>query len=210
MARYTQPSCKRCRRYGEKLFLKGDKCNSKKCPFEQKPKIPGMHGQSGRRPPKITDYGMHLHEKQKAKFYYGVMETQFKGYYNESARQRKIPTGDRLVQLLELRLDNVVYRLGLATSRAHARQIVLHRKVKVNGKYCNIPSYSVKPGEKITFVSTLKDNVFVKEALSKTNTVGEWLQFNADKIEAEILSLPDKAQIQVPFNEQFVVEFYSK
>ncbi|MDD4029074.1 MAG: 30S ribosomal protein S4 [Caldisericia bacterium] len=209
MARFIQPSCKRCRRYGEKLFLKGDKCNTKKCPFEIRPRVPGMHGQSGRRK-KITDYGIHLHEKQKAKFYYGVMESQFKGYYNEAARQRLIPTGDRLIQLLESRLDNVVFRLGLATSRAHARQIILHRKVKVNNHFCNIPSYSVRPGEKISFVSSVKDNVFVKEALSRNASVSEWITFNAENMEAEVLSLPQKEQVQVPFNEQFIVEFYSK
>ena len=209
MARYTQASCKRCRRYGEKLFLKGDKCNTKKCPFETRPTVPGMHGQTGRRR-KITDYGIHLHEKQKAKFYYGVMEAQFKGYYNEAARQRKIPTGDRLIQLLESRLDNVVYRLGIATSRAHARQIILHRKVKINGRFCNIPSYRIKPGEKITFVPSVNDNVYVKEAMSRNTSVGEWLQFNAEAMEAEILALPTKELVQVPFNEQFIVEFYSK
>ncbi len=209
MARYLESSCRRCRRYGTKLFLKGDRCSSEKCAFERRKYVPGQHGNSGRRA-KVTDFGIHLVEKQKAKFYYGLMERQFERYYSEASSQRKIPTGDRLVQLLELRLDNVIYRLGIAPSRAMARQMVLHRKVFVNEKYVNIPSYRVKVGDRITFKSDAKENVYVKHSLERNLAVPEWLNFDSSNFHAEVVNLPDKGTANAPFNDQLVIEFYSK
>ncbi len=209
MARYLESSCRRCRRYGTKLFLKGDRCNSEKCAFERRKYPPGQHGNTGRRP-KVTDFGIHLVEKQKAKFYYGLMERQFERYYYEASSQRKIPTGDRLVQLLELRLDNVVYRLGIVPSRAMARQMVLHRKVFVNDKYVNIPSFRVKPGDIVTFKQDFKDNIYVKHSMERNISVPEWLSFDPSALRAEIINLPDKEKANAPFNDQLIVEFYSK
>ncbi len=209
MARYTESSCRRCRRYGAKLFLKGDRCSSEKCAFDRRKYVPGQHGNTGRRV-KVTDFGIHLVEKQKAKFYYGLMERQFARYYNEASKQRKIPTGDRLIQLLELRLDNVLYRLGIAPSRPMARQMVLHRKVFVNNHYVNIPSFRVKVGDIITFKSEVKDNVYVKHSLERNLAIPEWLSFDASAYQAEVLNLPDKETANAPFNDQLIVEFYSK
>lgn len=209
MARYTESKCKKCRRYGSKLFLKGDRCMGEKCAFQKRPNIPGQHGPTSRRG-KMTDYGSHLIEKQKARFHYGIMESQFGRYYVEASRQRKIPTGDRLLQLLELRLDNVIYRLGITSSRPFARQIVLHRKVKVNNRYVNIPSYRVKPGDVITFNDDILGNVYVKSSLERGEAVPTWLNLSVSDKKAEVLSLPTKEEIKTPFNEQFIVEFYSK
>lgn len=209
MARYTESKCKKCRRYGSKLFLKGDRCMGEKCAFQKRPNIPGQHGPTSRRG-KMTDYGSHLIEKQKARFHYGIMESQFGRYYVEASRQRKIPTGDRLLQLLELRLDNVIYRLGLTSSRPFARQIVLHRKVKVNNRFVNIPSYRVKPGDVITFNDDILGNVYVKSSIERGEAVPTWLNLSLTDKKAEVLSLPTKEEIKTPFNEQFIVEFYSK
>jgi len=209
MARYTESSCKKCRRYGSKLFLKGDRCMGEKCAFQKRPNIPGQHGPTSRRG-KLTDYGSHLIEKQKARFHYGIMESQFSRYYVEASGQRKIPSGDRLLQLLELRLDNVIYRLGLASSRPFARQMVLHRKVKVNNRYVNIPSFRVKPGDVVTFKDEFLSNVYVKSSLEKGEVVPTWLSLNLADKKAEVLSLPTKEEIKTPFNEQLIVEFYSK
>lgn len=209
MAKYTDSKCKKCRRYGSKLFLKGDRCMGEKCAFQKRPNIPGQHGPTSRRA-KLTDYGSHLIEKQKARFHYGIMETQFGRYYAEASRQRKIPTGDRLLQLLELRLDNVIFRLGLTSSRPFARQMVLHRKVQVNNRYVNIPSFRVKPGDIITFKDDLLSNVYVKSSLEKGEAVPTWLSLSLADKKAEILSLPTKEEIKTPFNEQLIVEFYSK
>jgi len=209
MARYTESKCKKCRRYGSKLFLKGDRCMGEKCAFQKRPNIPGQHGPTSRRG-KMTDYGSHLIEKQKVRFHYGIMESQFGRYYVEASRQRKIPTGDRLLQLLELRLDNVIFRLGLTSSRPFARQIVLHRKVKVNNRFVNIPSYRVKPGDVITFNDDILGNVYVKSSLERGEAIPTWLNFSITDKKAEVLSLPTKEEIKTPFNEQFIVEFYSK
>ena len=209
MARYTESKCKKCRRYGSKLFLKGDRCMGEKCAFQKRPNIPGQHGPTSRRG-KMTDYGSHLIEKQKVRFHYGIMESQFGRYYVEASRQRKIPTGDRLLQLLELRLDNVIFRLGLTSSRPFARQIVLHRKVKVNNRFVNIPAYRVKPGDVITFNDDILGNVYVKSSLERGEAIPTWLNFSITDKKAEVLSLPTKEEIKTPFNEQFIVEFYSK
>lgn len=209
MARYTNSRCKKCRRYGTKLFLKGDKCLGDNCTFQARPTIPGQHGVTSRRA-KVTDYGSHLVEKQKAKFYYGIMETQFRRYYTEASRQRKIPTGERLIQLLELRLDNVIYRLGLSASRNMARQFVLHRKVFVNQHYVNIPSFRVKPGDQISFTNDFFSNVHVKDAVERDNAFPVWLKFDKNEKKAEVINLPQKEDTNAPFNEQFIVEFYSK
>ncbi len=209
MARYTNSVCKKCRRYGAKLFLKGDKCMGDQCTFQKRSTIPGQHGVTSRRA-KMTDYGSHLVEKQKAKFYYGIMETQFRRYYLEASKQRKIPTGDRLIQLLELRLDNIIYRLGLTSSRNMARQFVLHRKVLVNQHYVNIPSFKVKPGDQITFTNDFFSNVHIKTSLERDNPAPSWIKFDKGERKAEIINLPSKEDTNAPFNEQFIVEFYSK
>jgi small subunit ribosomal protein S4 len=209
MARYLESACKVCRRLGNKLVLKGDKCISEKCPVNRRPYIPGQHGPVKRRT-KITDYGIHLLEKQKAKFYYCLMEKQFKKYFEEASRQRRIPTGERLIQLLEQRLDNIIYRSGLGISRNMSRQFVLHRKVFVNGKYVNIPSYQVKPSDVITLKEAFRDNIYIKSALEKKANLPSWIKFDSNKYEIEILKLPPREEIDVPFDEQLIVEFYSK
>jgi len=209
MARYLESSCKVCRRLGNKLILKGDKCIGEHCPINKKPYIPGQHGPVKRRT-KITDYGIHLLEKQKAKFYYCLMEKQFKRYFEEASRQRKIPTGERLIQLLELRLDNVIYRSGIGISRNISRQFVLHRKVFVNGKYVNIASFQVKPGDVIKLKEDFRDNIFVKAALEKKVNIPSWFSFDSNKFEIEIIKLPPREEINVPFDDQLIVEFYSK
>jgi small subunit ribosomal protein S4 len=209
MARYIQPLCKKCRRLGVKLFLKGDKCLSDKCPMQRRSYIPGQHGLMGRKG-KITDYGAHLIEKQKAKFHYGLMEEQFRRYFEKASRQRKIPTGERLIQLLEKRLDNVLYRAGVGTSRQMSRQFVLHKKVYVNGKSVNIPSYSVRAGDKVTFKDSLKNNVYALSFKERNISPPAWMNIDKDKWEIEILKEPSKEEVSVPFNEQLIVEFYSK
>lgn len=210
MSRYIQPVCKRCRRFGVKLFLKGDKCASDKCPLQKRAYIPGQHGPTGRRI-KITDYGTHLFEKQKAKFYFGVTEEQFRRYFDQASRQRKIPTGDKLIQILEKRLDNVLYRAGIGVSLQMSRQFVLHNKVYVNGRSVNIPSYSVRVGDKITFKESLKNNIYANYSLKERNiSPPSWMSVDKDKWGIEILNEPSREDFSVPFNEQLIVEFYSK
>jgi small subunit ribosomal protein S4 len=209
MARYIEPSCKKCRRLNTKLFLKGDRCLGDKCPFQRRSYIPGQHGPVARRG-KLTDYGAHLTEKQRAKFYYGLMENQFRKYFEEASRQRKIPTGDRLIQLLERRLDNVLYRSGIGVSRQMARQFVLHKKILVNGRCVNIPSYRLRTGDKITLKENLKKNVYALAFKERNITPPPWINIDKDKFEIEILREPLREEISVPFNEQLIVEFYSK
>jgi len=209
MARYIEPLCKKCRRLGMKLFLKGEKCLAEKCPFQKRSYMPGQHGPMIRRG-KLTDYGVHLVEKQKAKFYYGLMEEQFRKYFEEASRQRKIPTGERLIQLLEKRLDNILYRTGIGTSRQMARQFVLHKEILVNGRCVSIPSYRARTGDKITVKNKLKSNVYALSFKERNITPPAWLNIDKEKFEIEILREPLREEISVPFNEQLIVEFYSK
>ncbi|WP_263371990.1 30S ribosomal protein S4 [Granulicella cerasi] len=210
MARYTGPVCRMCRRDGVKLFLKGPKCFTEKCPVEKRNFPPGQHGQS-KKVKKVVGYGLQLREKQKAKRIYFTLETQFRAYY-EKASTRHGVTGDLLLQQLETRLDNVTYRLGFAISRRQARQVVRHGHVLVNGKKVNIPSYQCKVGDVISVREKSKEMAILgssREFLAGQNKV-TWIEFAADGLSGKIVSLPKREDIQLPVNEQQIVELYSK
>jgi len=208
MARYTGPSCRLCRREGMKLYLKGDRCYSDKCAVDRRGYAPGQHGQ-GRR--KLSEYGIQLREKQKAKRIYGVLERQFRKYY-EMAEKMKGVTGENLLQLLERRLDNVVYRLGLASSRAEARQLVRHGHFQVNGRKVNIPSYMVDVGDVITVKEKSRSSKRIKELVERAQdrTVPDWLQMDYERLEGKVIELPTKEHIDIPIEEHLIVEFYSR
>ena len=209
MARYNGPVCRLCRREGMKLFLKGERCYTEKCAIEKRNFAPGQHGKT--RKSKLAGYGVQLREKQKVKRIYGVLEDQFRLYFEQAERTRGI-TGETLLQLLERRLDNVAYRLGLATSRPQGRQLVRHGHLTVNGRKVNIPSYSVKPGDVIAVRDTSKKSPAILHALEevKGRGVPEWLQFDAAGLTARISSVPTREQINLPVQEQLIVELYSK
>lgn len=206
MARYTGPVCRLCRAEGIKLFLKGDKCNSAKCPVVRRAYRPGMHGQAR---VKLSEYGLRLREKQKVRRFYGVLEKQFRAYYAEAVRQRGV-TGEILLQLLERRLDNVIYRLGLAVSRPQARQFVRHGFFAINGKKTDIPSYSVKPGTTIQVLQKKQD--FFKARLEGVTTprVPTWLSFDVAALTASVVNNPAREEIDTPANEQYIIEYYSR
>ncbi|RMD50813.1 MAG: 30S ribosomal protein S4 [Ignavibacteria bacterium] len=208
MARYTGPSCKLCRRERQKLFLKGSKCHSEKCPLEKKNYIPGQHG-LGRRG-KYSEYGVQLREKQKVKRTYGLLESQFRAYFDKANRQKGV-TGENLIKLLERRLDNVVYRLGFAPSRKAARQLVLHNHFLVNGKPVNIPSYIVNVGDEVSVRDKSKTLDIIHEALRRTkdNLYG-WLSVDKANLKGRFEQLPERDQIPLNANEQLIVELYSK
>jgi len=209
MARYINAVCRLCRREGEKLFLKGTKCFSEKCSVVKRSYAPGQHGQ-GRRT-KLSNYGLQLREKQKVRRMYGVLEKQFRRYFKIASKTKGV-TGKVLLQLLERRLDNVIFRLGLAISRPQARQIVRHNQIYVNSKRVNIPSYLVNKDEAIQWKAKEKAKAKIKENLeiSKDRTVPSWLEFNAQDLSAKVLRLPEKEDIQQPIQEQLIVELYSK
>ena len=209
MARYSGPVCRLCRREGMKLFLKGERCYTEKCPVEKRNFPPGQHGK--RRAAKLAGYGLQLREKQRLKRIYGVLENQFRLYFESAERQRGI-TGEILLQLLERRLDNVVYRLGLATSRPQARELVRHGHFAVNGRKVDIPSFLVKPGDTVTVRARSQKNVTIQHAMEEVKGRGipEWLQFQPEQFEGRIVSLPTRAQINLPIQEQLIVELYSK
>ena len=209
MARYTGPVCRLCRREGTKLFLKGTKCMSDRCPIEKRNFPPGQHGKD--RKAKIVGYGLQLHEKQKAKRIYFTLEGQFRNYFEKAARTRGV-TGELLLQQLERRLDNVVFRLGFAQSRRQARQLVRHGHVAVNNRKVNIPSYEVSAGEEIAIRENSKKLVILEMAkeFASHGTLPNWLEVNRDAYTARILSLPKREDIQLPVNEQLIVELYSK
>jgi len=192
-----------------KLFLKGERCYTEKCPVEKRNFPPGQHGK--RRAAKLAGYGLQLREKQRLKRIYGVLENQFRLYFESAERQRGI-TGEILLQLLERRLDNVVYRLGLATSRPQARELVRHGHFAVNGRKVDIPSFLVKPGDTVTVRARSQKNVTIQHAMEEVKGRGipEWLQFQPEQFEGRIVSLPTRAQINLPIQEQLVVELYSK
>lgn len=208
MARYTEPVCRLCRREGEKLYLKGDRCYSDKCAITRKPAAPGQHGQSRK---KVSEYGLQLREKQKAKRTYGLMEKQFRGYFEKAERMRGI-TGENLLQMLERRLDNVVYRLGFASSRAQARQFVRHGHILVDGKRVNIPSYLVNTGQAIAVAQKSIDKMEQFKGIREEGgkTVPEWLQADFDKLEGIVSHLPARDEIDTPVEEHLIVELYSK
>ncbi len=208
MARYTEAVCRLCRREGGKLFLKGSRCYSKKCAFERRPSPPGQHGVRRR---KVGEYGLQLREKQKVRRVYSVMERQFRNYFIE-ADSRPGVTGENLLRFLELRLDNVVFRTGLATSRAQARQLVCHGHLAVNGRATNIPSYQLKPGDRIEVRESHKAREpfkVAKETL-RSHQAPEWLAVDAAKLGATINDLPRRDQMPLDLNEQLVVEYYSR
>ena len=211
MARILTAKCRQCRREGVKLMLKGEKCEGPKCTMIKRNYAPGQHGLSRRRG-KPSDYSFQLREKQKVKRIYGVLETQFRNYF-EKADHKEGVTGEILLQLLETRLDNVVYRLGLAPSRNMARQLVNHDHFTVNGKKVNIPSYQVRVGDKIEFIKESHNSKFYKEILpnlvAKASTPS-WLKLDGKKIVGEVLSIPTRSEIDPEINEQLIVELYSK
>jgi small subunit ribosomal protein S4 len=209
VARYTGPVCRLCRREGVKLFLKGPKCFSDKCPIEKRNFAPGQHGRD--RKAKIVGYGLQLREKQKAKRIYFTLEGQFREYYEKATRREGI-TGELLLQQLECRLDNVAYRMGLATSRPQARQVVRHGHVQVNGRKVNIPSYQVKVGDEIAIREGAKKLVLLETAkeFASGQTQVQWLQIDRENLISKMIALPKREDIQLPVNEQLIVELYSK
>ena len=208
MARYTDSDCKLCRRERMKLYLKGTRCDSPKCAIERRPYPPGEHGRARI---KESEYLMQLREKQKARRIYGLMERQFRNYYESAARQRGI-TGENLLRLLETRLDNVVFRSGMATSRDQARQIVLHRHVEVNGRTVNIPSFRLRPGDTVRIREKSRRLIPVNEAieLAQGKIIPPWLTVNAEDYSVAVSDLPARAMIDTPVQEQLIVELYSK
>jgi len=209
MARYTGPVCRLCRRDGTKLFLKGPKCFTDKCPVEKRNFPPGQHGQT--RKAKIVGYGLQLREKQKAKRIYFTLETQFRAYYEKAANRTGV-TGELLLQQLETRLDNVIYRLGFALSRRQARQVVRHGHIQVNGRKVNIPSFQCKVGDEIAIREGSKALVMLetaKDFAAAQNSV-KWLDINRDNFSGKVIALPLREDVNLPVNEQLIVELYSK
>ncbi len=209
MARYIGAVCRLCRREGMKLFLKGERCYTEKCAIEKRNLPPGQHGKL--RKAKLVGYGLQLREKQKVKRIYGVLENQFRRYFEMADRQRGI-TGETLLQLLERRLDNVVYRVGFATSRAQARQLVRHGHFAVNGKKVDVPSYSVKAGDVVAVRGGSGENATIQHAMEEVKGRGipEWIAFDPGTLSGRIASLPTREQINLPVQEQLIVELYSK
>jgi len=211
MARYIESVCKLCRRQEEKLYLKGEKCFTDKCPVSRRPYAPGDHGKKGQFRRKVSDYGLQLREKQKARWFYGLLEAQFRRYFEEAERQKGV-TGVNLLRLLEQRLDNVVYRLGFATSRPQARQLVRHGHIEVNGRKVNIPSYGVKPGD-VVAVRERSRRLGEFRDLSKAleqHGVPDWLSLDAARLSGRVVSAPSREAIDIPLREQLIVEFYSR
>ncbi|MCK4532299.1 30S ribosomal protein S4 [bacterium] len=208
MARYTGPVCRLCRREGTKLFLKGIRCYTPKCIMEKKAVAPG---QRSRRRTKISEYALQLREKQKAKRMAGVLERQFRRYFH-MAEKKKGLTGENLLLELELRFDNVVFRLGFSSSKREARQLIRHRHFSINGKIVDIPSYGVKVQDKITLREKSKENIQIKSALeeSKKRGLPSWLEFDEKKLEGTVLNLPNREEMSIPVQEQLIVELYSK
>jgi len=208
MARYTDAVCRLCRREGQKLFLKGDRCYTEKCAADRRPYPPGQHGQ-GRS--KTSEYGLQLREKQKAKRYYGVLESQFRGYFN-MASKRKGKTGENLLAILETRLDNTVYRLGFAMSRAEARQLVLHGHFLVNGRKVNIPSFLVRPGMIISLKDKSRHLEKIKSVIeaNASRVPPKWLEYDSNALIAKVSTVPEREDIDIPIEEQLIVELYSK
>ena len=206
MSRYTDANCKLCRREGQKLFLKGERCYSTKCALEKRNYAPGQHGQARK---KQSDYGNQLREKQKAKRFYGVQETQFRNLFDKAAKKSG-KTGDNLLIMLETRLDNAVFRLGFAASRKEARQLVTHGHFTINGKKANIPSMEVKAGDVIAVKSRSQQSPKFKEIRDMQITVPQWMDVDVNTLEGKILALPTREQIDTPIAEHLIVELYSK
>ena len=208
MARYTGSVCRLCRREGTKLFLKGDRCLSGKCALEKRPNVPGQHG-AGRK--NVKEYGLQLREKQKAKRYYGVLESQFKGYFEKADKTEGV-TGENLLSLLERRLDNVVYRIGLADSRKEARQFVTHGHFRLNGKKVTIPSLIVRAGDVITLREESRSSEKFKNLIEALDTrlTPKWIELDKAQVVAKVAALPARDDVDFPFEEHLIVELYSK
>ena len=208
MARYTGSVCRLCRREGTKLFLKGDRCLSGKCAIDKRPTVPGQHG-NGRK--NVKEYGLQLREKQKAKRYYGVLENQFKGYFEKAEKTEGI-TGENLLSLLERRFDNVIYRIGLADSRKEARQLVTHGHFRINGKKVNIPSLIVRAGDVITLREASRSSEKFKALIEALDTriTPKWIELDKGQVVAKIVALPQREDVDFPFEEHLIVELYSK
>ena len=211
MARYIKSVCKLCRRQGQKLFLKGERCFSPKCAVEKRSYPPGMHGPQRQFRRKASDYAMQLREKQKARRVYGIFERQFRRYFRDAERRRGL-TGTNLLVALEIRLDNVVYRLGLADSRAQARQVVRHGHIGVNGKRTDIPSFLVNPGDVITVQEGSRQSGYFQAIAENLGNrpMPSWLSFDADNMAGRVLSVPSREDIDVSVEEQLIVEYYSR
>lgn len=208
MARYTEASCRLCRREGEKLFLKGERCYTNKCAIARRAYAPGQHGQQKK---KLSEYGIQLREKQKARRFYGILESQFRKYFDMAVTRKGI-TGENLLQILESRLDNVVFRLGLATTRAEARQLVRHGHFRVNGKKVNIPSYLLKVGDVIEATDKYKSSPKASAVrdIAGSRVITPWLEYDADSFRGKVVSVPTREQIDLPIREHLIVELYSK
>lgn len=208
MGRYTGAVCRLCRREGEKLFLKGDRCYTVKCAIDRRNYVPGIHGQSRR---KLSEYGVQLREKQKAKRIYGVMERQFRRYYSLAARKKGV-TGEILLQFLESRLDNVLYRLGIASSRAEARQMVNHGLITVNGRKVDIASFRTKPGDEVTVKDGARSMPRMKNLVEGGlyRSAPSWLEVNQEQLKGRVLRLPERGEIDVNVKEHLITELYSK
>ncbi|ATW27138.1 30S ribosomal protein S4 [Candidatus Formimonas warabiya] len=208
MARYTGPVCRLCRREGTKLYLKGDRCYSDKCAVVKRAYAPGQHGQSRK---KTSEYGIQLREKQKARRIYGILENQFRNYFEKAERQKGV-TGENLLRLLECRLDNVVYRLGFANSRVEARQLVRHGHFTVNGRHVNIPSFIVRVGEQIAVSESSRKSPKIAEIseLAAHKTTPAWLEMDKDQLVGKVVALPSREDIDVPIEEHLIVELYSR
>lgn len=211
MARYTGPVCRMCRREGMKLFLKGERCHSEKCAVDRRNVPPGQQTRRGRRP-KVSNYGLQLREKQRARRVYGVLERQFRGYFERAAQARGV-TGEKLLAMLEQRLDNVIYRMGFGTSRSQARQLVRHGHVQVNGRKVNIPSFQVKQGDSIEIREKSRKNPTVLSACDATahQPVPGWLEVDREQLKGRVIGAPKREElVQIQLNEQLIVELYSK
>jgi small subunit ribosomal protein S4 len=208
MARYTGALCRLCRREGEKLFLKGTRCYTEKCAVERRKYVPGQHGQNRG---KLSDYGLQLREKQKVRRIYGIMENQFRIYFEKAARHKGV-TGEVLLQLLERRLDNVVYRIGFAVNRREARQLIRHGFFLVNGRKVDMPSYLLMPGDSIEVSESSKGLQAIADSLSIAEHRGfpDWIEVNTQKMAGKFIRIPSRDEIQLPVHEQIIVEFYSK
>ena len=206
MSRYTDANCKLCRREGQKLFLKGERCYSSKCALERRNYAPGQHGQARK---KMSDYGIQFREKQKAKRFYGLQETQFRNLYEKAAKKAG-KTGENLLILLETRMDNVVFRLGFASSRKEARQLVTHGHFTVNGKKADIPSMELKAGDVIRVKEKSQSSPKFKEVKEMAITVPSWMSVDVEKLEGKVVSVPTRADIDTPVAEHLIVELYSK
>lgn len=206
MAKLIGADCRQCRREGCKLFLKGERCTTKKCAFERRPSLPGQHGSARKR---VTEYGLQLREKQKVKRAYGILEKQFRRYYEEAVRMKGV-TGENMLSLIERRLDNVVYRMGIGSSRAESRQIVNHGHITVNGRRVNIPSFIVKAGDVIEIKENKRELEMFKQLKGMKIIMPKWLEFNSEELKGKILALPTREDIDLGIKEHLIIELYSR